>query len=154
MAWIFQLWIESDENGEEIRNYFLSKNELITNRKKYKIEAYQSGETGSMVTVNGISLIGIQSKNDAEEMTEIGFKFYDFLKNAPNFRYALVGVEVDGWREVEELLENPNEIIMKGFVISEKFYQQIKCTVKMKIFKNDYLWLPYEGEEYIELKIA
>ena len=151
MALIFEMWIESKENGEEIRNYFSSKINVYANRKQYKIKAYKSGKTGSMITVDNISQTGIHSKNDAEEMTEIGFQFYEYLKNAPNFRYALVGVEVDGWREIEELIDAPNDIkTMKGFVINEKIYSQIKCTVKMEEFRKDYLWLPYKGEKILK----
>jgi len=146
------MWIETDRNGDEIRSYFSSKT-INANNRNYKINAYQSGETGSMITVDEISRYGIRSNEEALEMTQIGFEFYKHLRKAPNFRYALTGIEVDGWREINELYESPNDIeLMKGFVINKKLYELIKCSVKMKTFRENYLWIPYEGEKYIELK--
>ena len=149
MAWIFQMWIETEKNGDEIRDYFSSKEKLIINKKIFPIIASQSGNTGSMITIDGISGCGIQSKEDALLMSKIGFAFYKLLKNAPDFRYALTGVEVDGWREFDELVEFPNDFDdLKGFVMNKAMYKQINSTVKMIDFKNKYLWIPYEGETY------
>lgn len=104
-----------------------------------------------MITTDGISSTGIHSKEDAEIMTKIGFEFYELLKESPNFRYALTGVEVDGWRLFDELVEFPNDFDnLKGFVMHKEIYMQINSTVKMINFENDYLWIPYEGEIYIE----
>ena len=151
MAWIFQMWIETENNGDEIRNYFSSKEKLIINEKIFSIIAHQSGNTGSMITTDGISESGIHSKEDAIVMSKIGLAFYKLLKNAPDFRYALTGIEVDGWREFDELVEFPNDFNnLKGFVMNKEMYKQINSTVKMIDFKNEYLWIPYEGETYIE----
>lgn len=151
MAVIFQIWIESEENGLKIRDYFSAKNKIVVNQKHYKIKTWSSGKTGSMITVDGISNIGIQSTSEAKEMTEIGFQFYALLKNAPDFRYALTGVEVDGWLEMEDLHKKPNSIeTISGLVINKKIYEQIKCTSKMEAFKENYLWIPYTGETFTE----
>src|SRR5581483_6788453 len=55
------------------------------------------------VGVDGVSRSGIRHTQDAEQMTEIGFALYERLRTAPPFRYALVGVEVDGFRYFREL---------------------------------------------------
>lgn len=143
--------IETEKNEEEIRNYFSSKKKLIINKKVFPIIIYPCGNNEVMITVDGISRSGITSKEDASILTEIGFAFYKLLENAPDFRYALIGVEVDGWRSFDELVEFPNDFDgLKGFVINKAMYNQIHSTVKMKDFKNKYLWIPYEGETYIE----
>ena len=102
MAWIYQLWVESDQNGNAIRDHFLSYKAIELENKTYKINASQSGVNGSMISVDGISRSGINSVEDAKEMTKIGFNLYTMLKTAPLFRYAVAGVEVDGWIEMED----------------------------------------------------
>ncbi len=154
MAWTFQIWIESgnnEESGIAIRNYFESQKEIVTEIGKYQIIAHQSGETGSMITVDGISQTGIDSELEKNKMSLIGNQFYVLLKNAPEFRYALTGIEVDGWREMSELVEEPNDILLiKGFVIRKDIYKLLGYPGEMSEFKTDYLWTPYEGEYWNE----
>ena len=148
MAWIYSMWVETEteELGKAIKDYF--NNRIIKcNEKKYKISAYEGG----MVTVDGISRIGITSKSDADEMTLIGFEFYKVLKEAPEYRYALTGVEVDGWREMSELEENPNDILLiSGFVIRKDIYEKLGSPGELSEFNSRYLWAPYEGEKWIK----
>ena len=148
MAWIYSMWIEteSEEQGIAIKDYF-NKHTVIANGKEYTICAYEGG----MVTVDGISRIGITSKSDAEEMTSIGFEFYNLLKQAPRYRYALTGVEVDGWRDIDELKEDPNDILLiSGFVIRKDIYEKLGSPGEMSEFNNEYLWTQYEGEKFIK----
>lgn len=148
MAWIYSMWIETEteELGKAIKDYF-NNHVIKSNGKKYKISAYESG----MVTVDGISRIGITSKADADEMTLIGFEFYKLLKKAPEYRYALTGVEVDGWREMSELEEDPNDILLiSGFVIRKDIYEKLGSPGELSEFNSKYLWNPYEGEKWNE----
>ncbi|MHA7060274.1 hypothetical protein ACWGOQ_0023860 [Aquimarina sp. M1] len=150
MAWIYSMWIEteSEKQGIAVKDYF-NKNTVKANGEEYTIRAYQVG----MVTVNGISQIGITSKSDAEEMTSIGFEFYKLLKEAPKYRYALTGVEVDGWREMSELEEDPNDILLiSGFVIRKDIYQKLGSPGELCEFNSKYLWTPYEGEKWNQNK--
>lgn len=144
MAWIFSLWVEAEKDAEKksIQDYFDGR--IITvNGKEYTLSAY----TGGMVTVNGISRIGVTSQQDADEMTSIGNCFYELLKDAPEYRYALVGVEVDGFAFIDELIEDPEFYLkIKGLVINERLYHSINGKRKMKPFTDGYLWNPYEGE--------
>lgn len=149
MAWIFSLWIEAEKDSEKksIKEYFNGR-KISANSKEYTISAYESG----MITVDGISRIGITSQNDADEMTSIGNRFYELLKDAPKFRYAMTGVEVDGFAFIDELTEDPEFYIkFKGFVINESLYRKINGKRKMKPFSNGYLWTPYEGETWKEI---
>ena len=80
-------------------------------------------------------------------------QFYVLLKNAPEFRYALTGIEVDGWREMFELEQDPNDILLiKGFVIRKDVYELLGSPGKMPEFKTDYFWNPYEGEHWNGIK--
>ncbi len=146
MAWVFSMWIETETKAdrEAVKEYFGGRI-IATNNKKYTVCAYDSG----VVTVDGISLSGITSQSDADEMTAIGFEFYELLKESPDFRYAITGVEVDGLVFLEELLEDPEFYLkFKGFVIQKELYERIAGKRKMKTFKKGYLWTPYEGETY------
>ncbi len=145
MAWIFSLWVETETDSEKkaILRYFDGRI-INIGEKTYTILAYKNG----MLSVEGISKMGINSQSDADEMTAIGFQFYDLLKNAPPFAYALVGVEVDESVLMEELCEDPGFFLkIKGFVINEKLYQKINAGQYLLPFAMGYLWNPYEGEQ-------
>ena len=148
MAWIFGMWIETENSDQAvaIKAYFNHK-VIDANGKTYKISADESGT----VTVDGISRTGITAQSDAEEMTLIGFEFYQLLKAAPDFRYALTGVEVDEWRTMEELEEEPNDILLiPGFVIRSDVYKRLGSPGNLKAFSLTHLWTPYEGEHWSE----
>ena len=149
MAWIFSLWIEAEKSSEKkaIKEYF-DERKIFVNDKEYTISAYESG----MITVDGISRIGITSKSDVDEMTSIGNRLYELLRNAPKFRYAMTGTEVDGFADIDELTDDPEFYLkFKGIVIDENLYKAINGRRKMKTFSEGYLWTPYEGETWNEL---
>ena len=140
------MWIENEDRikTDRVREYFNSF-QYLDEKNKYKILAFKNGT----VTVSNISQSGILSQDDADEMTWVGNKFYDLLKDAPDFRFALTGVEVGGWIEMNEILKNPIEIIpIKGFVISNDIYESIGKPGSLLPFKANYVWNPYEGEVY------
>lgn len=144
MAWIFSLWVEAETKPERnaIKAYF-DQQTIHYNAREYTVQADSEG----MVTVDGISRIGINSQNDADEMTAIGFQFYELLRNAPKFRYAMVGVEVDGFAFIDELREDP-ELYMKfkGLVIHKDLLEKLNTAHQLNPFSKDYFWNPYEGE--------
>lgn len=154
MAWIFSMWIETgpdQSHTEAIRSYFKSKKEIVTDKKTYTLQLFPTNNISTMVTVEGISKSGIATKQDADEMTSIGFEFYKLLKHAPEFRYAITGVEVDGLFELHELQEEPDDILeFKGFVVRKDIYELIGSPGELESFRENYLWIPYEGEVYDE----
>jgi hypothetical protein len=148
MAWIYSMWIDTETNlqSNSITEYFKDK-DILANGKKYKVKVYQNG----MITVDGISQIGITSKKDADEMTAIGHELYKLLKLAPEFRFAITGVEVDGWRSMQELEENPEDILItSGIVIREDIYKKLGSLGEFIEFKDNYVWTPYSGEKYLQ----
>jgi hypothetical protein len=148
MAWIFSLWVEAEKDFEKkaIKEYF-NKRKISTNDKEYAVSAYESG----MITVDRISEIGITSQSDADEMTSIGFEFYALLKNAPDFRYAMAGLEVDGFATIKELMDDAEFYLkFKGFVIKKDLYETINGKKNMEIFSENHYWNPYEGEIWNE----
>lgn len=140
------MWVEAKKDLERKRvKEFFDGKKIYANQREYTIIAYDSG----LITADGISRSGINSQHDADEMTGIGFEFYELLKNAPTFRYALTGVEVDGFAYYEELVDDPEfHLKIKGFVIQKELYAQINGKRKMVSFSEGYLWTPYEGETW------
>lgn len=148
MAVIYSMWIETENKskGKAIKDFFENK-KISVNGKNYVILAYEGG----MITVDGISRVGIRSKADAEEMTSIGFEFYNLLMDAPEYRYALAGLEVDGWRWMSDLEEEPNDLfIASGVVIRKDIYAKIGSPGEMFEFTSNYVWTPYTGEKWNE----
>ncbi|MBK8499477.1 MAG: hypothetical protein IPL52_11850 [Flavobacteriales bacterium] len=144
------MWIETDGElqGRSIVKYFDGRI-IHVDGKEYTIRAYMGG----MVTVDGISHYGVTSQQDADEMTAIGFELYGLLRNAPAFRYAITGVEVDGSVTLSELYEDPEYWLgYKGFVIRKDIYQKTGSTRPMAQFGTDYVWTPYEGERWSNSK--
>jgi hypothetical protein len=81
-------------------------------------------------------------------MTELGIFFYQHLRSAIAFRYALVGVEVDEFRTYSELLEDTSELSIPGLVLATEVGQQLQLSSAYRTFSPGYIWLPYEGEIY------
>lgn len=90
---------------------------------------------------------GIDSPFNAYLMTHLGLAFYQRLKTAPSFRYALVGVEVDEFRTYNELLEE-EDLDFPGLVLSESLWQEMGSSPVFQPFSSGYVWKPYEGEVY------
>ena len=80
-------------------------------------------------------------------MTEIGFSLYEHLKSAPPFRYAIVGWEVDGFREASEF-DSDDLQTLNGLVLSEEFCERLDCKSKLEVFAPKYYWRPYLGENW------
>lgn len=73
-------------------------------------------------------------------MTANGSEFYKLLKDPPPFRYALTGVEVDEWMEMEELEAHTEDILLIiGLVIENDFYEKLGNRGELPEFKPGYL---------------
>jgi hypothetical protein len=146
MAWIFSLWVAFDDDFQKNKTieYFQDKIIYGNDDKVYMVEASDSG----MITVPGISNSGIGSQKDADEMSFIGFELLRLLKSAPDFAYALVGIEVDGFADRKELLDDIDYYMgIAGIIISEKLYHEANAKYPLESFRNGYLWNPYQGEK-------
>lgn len=159
MALDFSLWIntgESPDDTKKISTYLKEQKMIKTKLDQYPVST-QYHNNNYMVKVDGISNIGIRSTKDALEMSLIGFEFFKLLINAPRFRYALVGIGLEKWRDLHEFVKYPkNILLMKGFVVREDVFEQMEPTAngfkdpktrkEISLFRKDYLWIPYLGE--------
>lgn len=149
MAIIFEMWVETGESKEDainIQNYFKEVGIIKTELGEYPIRTYHATLKGSMITVEGIPTRGQYSKEIAIELTLIGFQYYRHLKDAPVFRFALVGYDVDGAYELEDFIKDPTDLIdVPGIVIRKDLYEIIGSPGNLVEFRPDYVWTPYEG---------
>ncbi|HAX76679.1 MAG TPA: hypothetical protein DCY88_12760 [Cyanobacteria bacterium UBA11372] len=157
MAWIFSLSAECGSNQDDAESFAKHFHEVswqLSNgvESKCSAETFEDSEDNwwTRVCPGSISQVGIQTPEDAYQMTELGIYLYKYLQSAPRFRYALVGVEVDEFRTYSELLTPPHElnVYSPGLVLAETLWQLIGCPMSFRFFASGYVWKPYEGEVY------
>jgi len=149
MAIVFELWVDTGDSKEDainIRNYFNEISIIKTKFGEHPIWTSQCGLTGSMITVDGITRIGEYTEEEGLELSLIGHEYYRLLKNAPEFRFALVGFDVDGYYEFEDFVEDPTNLtIMSGIVIRKDLYEKVGSPGNFYEFRPNYVWTPYHG---------
>ena len=155
MAWIFSLSAEcgSDESKAKLfAQYFEGVTWTLSNGRQCqcRTDTFQDIDEDWWCRVypNNISELGIESSERAYLMTELGILFYQHLRSAPKFRYALVGVEVDEFRTYSELLEDASNLLTPGLVLADDVRQVLELYSAYRAFSPGYVWLPYEGEIY------
>ncbi|OJJ21436.1 hypothetical protein BKI52_12865 [marine bacterium AO1-C] len=158
MAFDFSLWINtgsSADDTERLSNFLKEQKMIQTKLNEYPVSTHFHKDS-YFVKVGGISNIGIRSTKDALEMSLIGFEFFKLLINAPRFRYALVGIGLEKWRDLHEFVNYPKDVLlMKGFVVREDVYKKMETPLTndsshpssdIGFFRKGYLWIPYLGE--------
>jgi hypothetical protein len=102
-----------------------------------------AGAWWSVICPVGVSLSGIRHEQDRHDLTEIGFALYEQLRNVSGFRYAVVGVEVDGsWRfnELDAEVAAPS---YSGLVISEELWRHLGSPENYVEFSPGFRWQPF-----------
>ena len=110
MALLFELAIEFGKNksiADKAVNHFQGyicklSDGLESIFKTYRVEDFE-GNSWLCIYPSGLSTSGICSEKDARQMSEVGEHLYNLLKTAPEFRYAIVGVEVELFRLESEI---------------------------------------------------
>jgi hypothetical protein len=161
MAWIFSLSAEcgSDKNkANQFAQHFQGIIWLLSNSRycQCRSDTFQDVEENwwCRVSPNNISEVGINSPENAYLMTELGILFYQTLRFAPVFRYALVGVEVDEFRTYSELIEDLPNLSIPGLVLAKTMAQKLEILTVFRPFNNNYIWQPYAGEVYNPLMVS
>lgn len=155
MAWIFGLSAECGVDESKARlfaQYFEGVTWILSNERQCqcRTDIFQDIDENWWCRVypNNISEIGIESPESAYLMTELGILFYQHLRTASEFRYALVGIEVDEFRTYSELLQDSSDLSIPGLVVAEEVGQALRLSSAYRPFCHGYVWLPYEGEIY------
>lgn len=79
-------------------------------------------------------------------MTAMGHMLYDHLSSAPSvYRYALAGVEVEEFRDYDELLAETDLTRFPGLVVADSLWRTLGQPSGFETFAPAYRWLPYRG---------
>ncbi|WP_109830289.1 hypothetical protein [Reichenbachiella versicolor] len=152
MALIFSIYIETGnlEQTRVIEQCFLNHGSINWNGKEYQLQSFTATD-GCAITPNGTSTTGIDTKEQCIEMSELGLKLYDILKSAPDFRFALVGVEVDDFVEFNDLINEPEiNLDRTGLVINRLIKHSSELYSNYEQFNETHYWTPYDGEQIIK----
>lgn len=157
----YQLVIESgsaQQSAEALVRYFYQLPYLKSIPLSLNLKQDLEKNWWCVVTCENLPLEPINNDEKNQHMTEIGFLFYNSLHHAPDFRYALIGIDVAEFRTYSQLLKEDfvkliddesviiPERIFRGLVISEKTLAKIKGSEFFLPFKDKYFWRPYKGE--------
>ncbi|WP_009630593.1 hypothetical protein [Synechocystis sp. PCC 7509] len=155
MAWIFSLSAEcgaEESSAHKFARHFEGISWLLSNNHHCQChtDIFQDIEKNwwCRVSPSNLSEVGIDSPGSAYLMTELGILLYQSLRFAPQFRYALVGVEVDEFRTYSELIEELHSLSIPGLVLAKSLKQELEIPPMFRAFSSNYVWQPYEGEIY------
>ena len=157
MAWVFSLSAECGnlrESAEKFTDYFQGLTLKFADGLEIPCDAnvFGGGESSWWSLVNPRSIIAggsdcVVEHCKTERASEAGFLLYEHLKNAPPFRYAIVGWEVDGFADAEEL-DTADLQALNGLVLSQEFCERLDCFSTLEPFAPKYYWRPYRGEKW------
>lgn len=91
---------------------------------------------------SGLSTSGVCNDKDTRQMNEMANHLYSLLRTAPDFRYALVGIEVEEFRNYSEI-KGLDDLDLDGVVISEAIWKQIGKPSHFIPFRPGYFWIPF-----------
>jgi hypothetical protein len=161
MAIIFELTAlcaSIPERDAFVRHFDALEHRLVTTKRTIRwVARADTLYTPFAITgrVPGLSKWGVRTVKDALEVTECGLRFYDHLRSAPPFRYAIAGWE-SGNIPPDEIVEwlTPDEpgVIYpwqgSTYVVDAQLFAEIGEPAGWKPFREGHWWVPYHGELY------
>ena len=163
MAWIFSLSAEcgsEQTNAKRFSEYFESIVLEVASRDRIQchVEIFQDLDENwwCRISPNGLSQVGMDTPEMAYLTTELGILLYQRLQTAPEFRYALAGVEVDEFKTYQELSQDASMLsaLFPRLVLAETVWQSLSAPPGCRPFSSGYVWSPYEGEVYKPLRAS
>jgi len=163
VAYTFSLSAECGSNqqdAEHFAGHFRGHSmELITGKVSTlhaTVHCDEESNWWAVIEPDKVSRSGVATLDDAVELSELGFRLYALLMSAPDYRFALVGVEVDDSNTYEELLgqvatySSGKRIVpnFEGLVLSNELWQEMGRPLAFFPFGERYRWNPYRGEDY------
>ena len=156
MALVFELAAEcggKQEDAEAFAQHFAGfesrLSDGVTSRCAVKLSIDVEQNWWCFVYPSGVSRSGIVTEEDARRMTELGNILYNRMMSAPPFRYAQVGIEVEEFSTIRELLEPDGELNLPddGVVLSREVWESMGRPLGFSQFRPGYCWRPYLGEK-------
>ena len=150
MAWLFSLSAEcglQKEAAEQFAAHFQRLTVMLADGSRFpcQVDTFHDGEGWcARICPDGVSRSGIRHEQDARQMTEIGSALYERLRSAPPFRFAMVGVEVDGFRTFSELDADVVDCdSFEGLVLGEPGWRLLGAPSVFVPFAPGYWWRPF-----------
>lgn len=156
MAWIYQLSVECGEQEQsalsfakhfEGESFPLSEGLQSTCSTRVFIDTDKNW--WAIVAPSGLSRSGVNSSEEALDMTIAGRHLYERLLSSPPFRYAIAGVETEVFRTFSELKDTEASLYprLHGLVMTREIWEMVGSPSGFVEFREGYLWLQYLGEE-------
>jgi hypothetical protein len=150
VAWIFSLSADCGEHKRdavEFARYFEGCAFTINGGSTHTCTSRVFGGEGgwwAMVCPDGVSRSGVVEGSEEQKlMTALAMMLYETLRDAPAFRFAMVGIEVDGFRTYEELDQDIVNLDFAGLVLSEPVWVQLGSPDVFIRFADGYVWRPF-----------
>jgi len=149
MPWIFSLSAEAGpqkEAAEALACHFNGFTVTLPDGSRYPCNAntFHDGEGWwAMICPRGVSGGDIGDEREQQKLTAIGFALYERLRSAPAFRFASVGVDVDGFRSFTELDDDVVTLDFGGLVLSDAVWQHLGSPGIFVPFTPGYRWRPF-----------
>jgi hypothetical protein len=155
MGWFFQMSIECGNDellARSVAAHFEGYSFAITEglRSTCSTGIITDGDRNrwTIICPSGLSASGINTEEDAQQMTIAGRHLYERLLSSPAFRYAIAGVETEGFRSFTELKQMDASFYsrLNGLVLFVEIWERLGQPSGFVEFRADYLWRPYLGE--------
>ena len=149
MAWIFSLSVECGEDlaAADVCATHFTFSSVCSNGAEYPFTCRVSKIGGNgwwcIASTEGVSKRGITSAADQEQMDKLAEILYRRLRTAPPYRFALVGVEAEGFRSFEELDDDVEKLDFSGLVLSEEVWRGLGASAVFVAFEAGYVWRPF-----------
>ena len=158
MAIIFELFIECEipASADAIAAHFSGlKHTLLSGKTIYWSVTREEGSPAYGLSVSSMELSthGINTLQDAIEITEAGLYLLHHLKSAPPFRYARADLEASLiWSaDLTDFFRTDaqgHQITSLECVFEEKLYEQLGRPASFVAFRPGYWWRQFSGATY------
>lgn len=148
MAWLFSLSAEcgpAKEAAEAFASHFEGFVVSLHDGSRFQCNSsvQHFEDWWACVLPVGVSRSGINNQDDERQLTLIGNALYERLCSAPPFRYAIVGVELEEFRNFSELDNDVAELDFNGLVLSDAVWKHVGSLSSFVPFETGYRWRPF-----------
>ena len=159
MALIFGLWAEcrdDTESCEAFAAHFAGLEFQVCGGVTIRWQASTDRTPYVHVWSHDLGTTGPESLQHAARVTDAGIRLYVHLSNAPDFHFALFGLEVDRYDHADVLDEMCGDGMHspEGLVISNQMWLEAAKPKHLLKFRDGYFWRPYRGESVSPLYVG
>ena len=151
MAIIFELFIETRDESETqgMLDFWSGFSTTTSDGAQFDWTGTTHSPKHVVLWSESLGTSGIESFEHAKQMTECGISLAKRLVAAPDFEFARIGIEVDGYSRADFIQEYENDgepWVPEGTVVSESLWNDIGKPSELANFRDGYRWCIYRGE--------